>query len=101
MRLLIYYLDNTDHAVYLYEKHGLILRIRGISSPGDFREDILNKYFSCGYICNGSMVADMATRTGSATPLSAAVFSVLLSLAEGEKHGYQIMKDARTREGGN
>lgn len=43
----------------------------------------------------------MAIRTGPATPLSAAVLSILLSLAEGEKHGYQIMKDARTREGGS
>jgi len=33
-------------------------------------------------------------------PLTAAVFAILLSLAEGEKHGYLIMKDARRPEGG-
>lgn len=33
-------------------------------------------------------------------PLSPAVFAILLSLATGEKHGYQIMKDARTAPGG-
>jgi DNA-binding PadR family transcriptional regulator len=33
-------------------------------------------------------------------PLSPAVFAILLSLAEGEKHGYQMMKDARTPQGG-
>jgi DNA-binding PadR family transcriptional regulator len=35
------------------------------------------------------------------TPLSPAVFAILLSLAEGDKHGYHIMKDARTAEGGS
>lgn len=34
------------------------------------------------------------------TPLSPAVFAILLSLAEGDKHGYAIMKDARTAKGG-
>lgn len=33
-------------------------------------------------------------------PLSAAVFAVLLALAESDKHGYAIMKEARTPEGG-
>jgi DNA-binding PadR family transcriptional regulator len=33
-------------------------------------------------------------------PLSAAVFSILLALADGEKHGYAIMKDAALAEGG-
>jgi DNA-binding PadR family transcriptional regulator len=42
----------------------------------------------------------MATGTAPATPLSPAVFAILLSLAEGEKHGYLIMKDARAPEGG-
>jgi len=56
----------------------------------------------------------MATRIASATPLSPAVFAILLSLAEGEKsgspstgpgrwggkHGYLIMKDARSAQGG-
>jgi DNA-binding PadR family transcriptional regulator len=34
------------------------------------------------------------------TPLSPAVFAILLSLAEGDKHGYAIMKDARSPQGG-
>jgi hypothetical protein len=29
----------------------------------------------------------------SQTPLTAAMFQVLLSLADGEKHGYAILKD--------
>src|SRR5580692_3081896 len=42
----------------------------------------------------------MATGTAPAAPLTSAVFAILLSLAEGEKHGYVIMKDARTPQGG-
>jgi DNA-binding PadR family transcriptional regulator len=42
----------------------------------------------------------MATGTIPTTPLSPAVFAILLSLAEGEKHGYLIMKDARSPQGG-
>jgi DNA-binding MarR family transcriptional regulator len=54
----------------------------------------------------------MATRIAPAAPLSPAVFAILLSLAEGEqsgasgpggwggKHGYLIMKDARSPRGG-
>ncbi len=34
-------------------------------------------------------------------PLSPAVFAILLSLSGGERHGYAIMKEARTPEGGN
>ena len=34
------------------------------------------------------------------TPLTPAVFAILLGLAEGDKHGYAIMKDARTPRGG-
>ena len=33
-------------------------------------------------------------------PLTPAVLAILLSLAENEKHGYAIMKDARTPQGG-
>jgi DNA-binding PadR family transcriptional regulator len=36
----------------------------------------------------------------SQSPLSPAVLVILLSLAEREKHGYQIMKDSRRPEGG-
>jgi DNA-binding PadR family transcriptional regulator len=42
----------------------------------------------------------MATATAPTTPLSPAVFAILLSLAEGEKHGYLIMKDALSPQGG-
>jgi len=56
----------------------------------------------------------MTTRIAPATPLSPAVLAILLSLAEGEKtgspstgpdrwggkHGYLIMKDARSVHGG-
>jgi len=33
-------------------------------------------------------------------PLTPAVFAVLLALAENDKHGYAIMKEARTPQGG-
>lgn len=42
----------------------------------------------------------MSTQPIPGIPLSATVFSILLSLAEGEKHGYQIMKDALSPGGG-
>lgn len=42
----------------------------------------------------------MAAETTPAPPLSPAVFSILLALADGDKHGYLIMKQARTRDGG-
>jgi DNA-binding PadR family transcriptional regulator len=42
----------------------------------------------------------MSAETAPPTPLSPAVFAVLLSLAEGDKHGYAIMKDARSPQGG-
>lgn len=38
--------------------------------------------------------------TREPSPCSPAVFAILLSLAEGDKHGYAIMKDARTPAGG-
>ena len=44
--------------------------------------------------------ASMATGTHPAAPLTPAVFAILLSLAEGDKHGYAIMKDALTPQGG-
>ncbi|HEU5350969.1 MAG TPA: PadR family transcriptional regulator [Terracidiphilus sp.] len=34
------------------------------------------------------------------TPLTPPVLAILLSLAGGDKHGYAMMKDARTPEGG-
>jgi DNA-binding PadR family transcriptional regulator len=42
----------------------------------------------------------MGNGTAPAAPLSPAVFAILLSLAEGEKHGYLIMKDASSPECG-
>lgn len=33
-------------------------------------------------------------------PLTPAVFAILLALATGDKHGYAVMKEARTPEGG-
>jgi DNA-binding PadR family transcriptional regulator len=42
----------------------------------------------------------MTPVTAPAAPLSPAVFAILLSLAEGDKHGYLIMKDARAPQGG-
>jgi DNA-binding PadR family transcriptional regulator len=42
----------------------------------------------------------MATGTLPAPPLTPAVFAILLSLAQEEKHGYLIMKDARSPQGG-
>jgi DNA-binding PadR family transcriptional regulator len=42
----------------------------------------------------------MATGNPPIAPLSPAVFAILLALAEGDKHGYAIMKDALTPQGG-
>ena len=36
----------------------------------------------------------------TSSPLTPAVFATLLALAEGDKHGYAIMKEARTPQGG-
>ncbi len=43
----------------------------------------------------------MPLSTSPTSPLSPAVFAILLALAEGDKHGYAIMKDARAPEGGS
>jgi DNA-binding PadR family transcriptional regulator len=45
-------------------------------------------------------ILDVTSETTPRPPLSPAVFAILFSLAAGEKHGYQIMKDARSPEGG-
>jgi len=42
----------------------------------------------------------MTIETAPSAPLTPTVFAILLSLAEGDKHGYQMMKDARAPEGG-
>jgi DNA-binding PadR family transcriptional regulator len=33
-------------------------------------------------------------------PLTAVVFEILLSLADGERHGYDVMQDVERRTGG-
>jgi DNA-binding PadR family transcriptional regulator len=38
--------------------------------------------------------------SAAASPLTPSVFAILLALAEGDKHGYAIMKAAHTPEGG-
>lgn len=40
------------------------------------------------------------TSPGDLLPLSAAVFSILLALADGDKHGYAIMKEVTLAAGG-
>lgn len=42
----------------------------------------------------------MTNETAPGTPLTPAVFAILLALAAGDKHGYAVMKEARTPEGG-
>ena len=42
----------------------------------------------------------MATGATPAAPLTPTVFAILLSLADGDKHGYAMMKDALARGGG-
>ena len=42
----------------------------------------------------------MATGTETRAALTPAVFAILLALADGDKHGYAIMKEARMPAGG-
>ncbi len=42
----------------------------------------------------------MPAGTAPSAPLTPTVFAILLSLAEGDKHGYAMMKDAWAPEGG-
>lgn len=42
----------------------------------------------------------MTTGATPAAPLTPTVFAILLSLADGDKHGYAMMKDALAPEGG-
>ena len=42
----------------------------------------------------------MPERADDHLPLAPAVFHVLLALADGEKHGYAVMKEVRTRTNG-
>jgi DNA-binding PadR family transcriptional regulator len=43
----------------------------------------------------------MAEQTSPQQPLTPAVFHILLALADGEKHGYSIMKDVEMQTNGN
>jgi DNA-binding PadR family transcriptional regulator len=45
-------------------------------------------------------MADTARDPASLIPLTAALFHVLLSLADGDKHGYAILKEVESRTGG-
>lgn len=47
------------------------------------------------------IMSRMAPRSAPPLPLSPAVLAILLSLAEGEKHGYLIMKEARKPKTGS
>ena len=42
----------------------------------------------------------MSKKTVTYQPLTPAVFHILLALADGEKHGYAIMKDVETQTNG-
>lgn len=42
----------------------------------------------------------MTGQTSPTQPLTPAVFHILLALADGEKHGYSIMKEVETQTGG-
>jgi DNA-binding PadR family transcriptional regulator len=44
-------------------------------------------------------MVDLSRKPEDLLPLTPALFYVLLSLADGEKHGYAIMKDVETRIG--
>jgi DNA-binding PadR family transcriptional regulator len=43
----------------------------------------------------------MVVRPATTLPLTPVVLAILLSLAAEDKHGYAIMKDAQTPQGGN
>ena len=43
----------------------------------------------------------MKSREEVSEPLKPAVFQVLLSLAEGDKHGYAVLKDVEEQSGGD
>jgi DNA-binding PadR family transcriptional regulator len=45
-------------------------------------------------------MADRARDVSDYLPLTPALFHVLLSLADGQKHGYAIIKEVATRTGG-
>ncbi len=46
------------------------------------------------------MVMESTPAANPTAPLTPVVFAILLALAEGDKHGYAIMKEARTPHGG-
>jgi DNA-binding PadR family transcriptional regulator len=54
-------------------------------------------YYTC--FCTSMSLRDQAT-TDDLTPLSPAVFHILLSLGEGERHGYALKREISLRTGG-
>jgi DNA-binding PadR family transcriptional regulator len=74
--------------------------LNALSVLGEILEFGFLQYFCCRYIRDGYIVATMASGFDAGAPLSPAVLAILLSLAEGEKHGYAMMKDARSVRGG-
>ena len=64
-------------------------------------------YIRNRYICNGHMchykeqpMTETLQNPEEFTPLTPAVFNILLSLADGEKHGYGIMLEVETNTKG-
>jgi DNA-binding PadR family transcriptional regulator len=61
-------------------------------------------YYICnGYICHGYIWRKKLCQINqkiSNQPLTPAVFHILLALADGEKHGYGIMKDVEDQTSG-
>jgi DNA-binding PadR family transcriptional regulator len=51
------------------------------------------------YICTSMSLSDRSA-AGDLTPLSPAVFHILLSLGEGERHGYALKREISLRTGG-
>jgi DNA-binding PadR family transcriptional regulator len=51
-------------------------------------------------VSKAGSIKSPAIKPGDVLPLSPVVFSILLALAVSEKHGYAIMKEAATPEGG-
>src|SRR5262245_59151315 len=60
-------------------------------------------YIHLGYSHPGSSAMppdDLATQAAALLPLPAATFHILVSLAEGDRHGYAIIQDVEERTAG-
>jgi DNA-binding PadR family transcriptional regulator len=60
---------------------------------------VRNRYIHSGYIVEKTDMPDQSLNSSN-QPLTPAVFHILLALADGEKHGYAIMKDVETQTSG-